>query len=300
MPDSETVVALPTFFDDDLALDVVTTRRFYADLAPRAGSVFVAGTNGEFLALSVKERRAVVELALEQFGPDRAIVHVGHVTTHQMRVMVRTLSDLPIRRFAVTPPMVFPAGADRVADHFAAARDATAGAKLYAYLYPEVCINTVEPESVPRLIEHGIDGFKLSGRAAGTLAAYLAAAGDAPIWTGDDSASVVAAAMGARGVVSGCANVDPSAWMLLSSAIAAADATTVRDAERRTERIVGELGKSVAHIKYALSELGYGTGAHRIRLPALSRRDRVAISQLCTEIAAVGRHDSALAADRMG
>lgn len=287
MAASETVIALPTFFDDDLVLDAVTTRRFYADLAPRVGPVFVAGTNGEFLALSIRERRVVAELALEHFGPDRTIIHIGAITTHQMLLMVRALSDLPVERFAVTPPMVFPAGADGIVDHFATAREATAGMELYAYLYPEVCINTVEPNSIPRLIECGIDGFKVSGRAAGMLAAYVAAAGRTPVWTGDDSASIVAAEVGAKGVVSGCANVDPSAWMLLSSAIAAADAGTMRDAERQTARIVGELGKSVAHIKYALSELGYGTGAHRIRLPAPSHRDRVAIGQLCKEITAV-------------
>lgn len=73
----EILSALTTPFGADGALDLNAFTANIERLLPLVDGVFVAGTTGEFPALTPAEHAALVEAALAAFGPTRVVVHVG-------------------------------------------------------------------------------------------------------------------------------------------------------------------------------------------------------------------------------
>ena len=77
--------AVPTLFGPGGELDLEANRALYGFVAGLVDGLFVAGTTGEFPALDDEERLALFELALEQAGPDRVIVHIGAADARHRR-----------------------------------------------------------------------------------------------------------------------------------------------------------------------------------------------------------------------
>ncbi|WP_439593055.1 dihydrodipicolinate synthase family protein [Microbacterium sp.] len=280
----QVIVALPTLFTTEDALDVDNMQRLFDKTALHADAAFVTGTNGEFLALSRGERADVARLALASFGVERTILHVGAVTTSQVEGLIQDGIALGATRFAVTPPLTFATDQSSIRAHFAQVRKLTAGLALYAYLYPEICRNTVEPEEAAFLEDLGFNGLKISGTAARKLDDYARRL-SIPVWTGDDRDLASALSRGATGVVSGCANIDARAWSEVKTALLGYhDARAVADAQDRVNEIVDAVGPSIAHLKLGLSVLGWGTGSLRLNLPAVPAIDAARIGRLREEV----------------
>ena len=279
MWNEQVIVALPAIYTADDRLDVDRMRQLFEINAKYVDAAFVNGTNGEFAALSRSERSQVANLALSAFGPSRVILHVGAVTTSQVDRLISDGLSAGAKRFAVTPPLMFATDLRTIESHFARARALTKGLDLYAYLFPEIFQNTVEPESA-RMFEHlGLNGLKVSGAAAAKLDKYVQHL-SIPVWTGDDRDLALALSRGAAGVVSGCANIDPEAWRSVKDAVARRDLGGLRLGNARIDRIVNAVGPSIAHLKLGLQTLGIGSARMRLNLPAVPAADAALIARL--------------------
>lgn len=277
----EVLAAVPTLFGPT-GVDADETRRLHTALRDHLDGVFVAGTTGEFPALSDDERFTLFELALEVWGPEPVVAHVGSPATSQAVALTRGAVGRGVRRLAVLPPYYFAVDARDLLDHFTAVVDAAGDAQVYAYLFPDRCGVGVEPDLLAELVDAtGLAGAKLSGRAAERFADHAAAvpAGTA-LWSGDDLSMVATAAAGGRGLVSGMSTVDPAAFAALARAIEAGDGDAARRAEARLQQIADVLHGSPAGIKAALTAQGYRATRSRMHQGAAGRVDPAAVVAL--------------------
>ena len=263
---AEVLAAVPTLFTVDGELDLPANALLYKRLAGRVSGVFVAGTTGEFPALEHGERVELVRAALEVFGPDAVVAHVGAASTRQSVRLTRDVLALGARRLAALTPYYLPADAAAVRRHFGAITGAAGGAEVYGYLFPERSgIDVTPPEFAAMAAETGLAGAKLSGAAADALPAFRAALPDGVrLWSGADAALASVVRAGGAGVVSGLSAAEPEPFTALAAAVAAGDAEAEREAQSRADQVLAALGGTPQGIKAALHAQGIGTATMRM------------------------------------
>jgi 4-hydroxy-tetrahydrodipicolinate synthase len=257
------VCALTTPFASDGEVDGAAFHRELRWVSTHVDAVFVAGTTGEFPALSDAERQWLFEAALEELGTDRVIAHVGAPHT---RAAVRIAVDAAragVRRMAALTPYYLPAGPDEIRWHFAAVRDAVDG-ELLAYVFPERTGVRVTPEEYAALAGLGVSGVKLSGEPSGHVTDYVAAAPDTAVYSGNDADLAGVLAAGGTGIVSGCSSAFPEAFG------GAEDARAV----------VAAVGASIGRLKYAQRARGLCGDMARMAVQPPRPEERAAIEGL--------------------
>ena len=173
MPAPEILSAIPTPFTPDGTLDLPAFRANLDRLVSSVDGVFVAGTTGEFPALDDAERLLLFEAALAVFGPDRVVAHVGAATTRQAAELLSAAIAIGAARFAAITPYFLAASTSGVAAYYRHLKDIAGQRALYAYVFPEVAGTDVLPDALHALVEAGIDGIKVSGRASASTSPQL-------------------------------------------------------------------------------------------------------------------------------
>jgi 4-hydroxy-tetrahydrodipicolinate synthase len=278
---ADVLAAVPTLVDEAGELDKAANRALLTGLVDRLDGVFVAGTTGEFPALHRAERRDLIEIALDVFGPDRVVAHIGTAATRDAATLARDAVAAGARRLAAITPYYLPVDVDTVTRHFAAITEAGRDAVVYGYLFPDRTGVPADAEQFARTAaESGLAGAKLSGAAAGLLAEFVAAlpAGSL-LWSGDDAALASVARVGGRGVVSASAAAFPEPFTALADAVARGDAEAERAAQAEVDEVTAALG-TLQGIKHALARMGFGTAVMRMPAPLVGAEERERIDRL--------------------
>lgn len=263
MQKPEILSALTTPFGPDGEILYGDLRINMDRLEPLVDGIFLAGTTGEFLALSPDEHARLVEMALDVFGPERVVVHVGSSSTHQSLKLTAASRALGARRFAAITPYYLKASIEGIARHWAALKQACGG-EFYGYIFPDVAVTDLLPQDLPALLASGIDGIKISATASARVAEYIAAAPGLKVWSGDDADLPNVLALGGVGTVSGCSSACPQPWADFRVAYQAGDEDALVDAQRRIDLVVPAIGPSVAALKTALDLQGLTGGSCRM------------------------------------
>ena len=278
--------AVPTLFADDGEVDAGANRALYKFLAGQLDGLFVAGSTGEFPALDDAERLSLIELALDEAGPDRVIAHIGAPSARHSARLARAAVALGATRIAAITPYYLPARPDELIAHYRQIRDAAPGPELYAYIFSE---RTGLPVSPPLFAEVASDadlaGAKISGSSAASLADYIAAAPGLRIYSGDDTNPAVTMRAGGVGVVSGRSGAYPEIYASLASALVGGDAEAASRQQRTLDRIVA-LGASIGRVKYAIALRGIGGSTARMTVDPPSAETAAFIANLVAELPA--------------
>ncbi|MFI0733352.1 dihydrodipicolinate synthase family protein [Streptomyces sp. NPDC021225] len=279
------VTALTTPFTADGDLDLPAARAQYAFAARTTGQLLVAGTTGEFPALSEGERMLLTETALAEAGADGVIAHIGAPDAHGAARLARAAVAAGARRLAALTPYYLPASADELLAYFGRIREAAPTAQLYAYLFPERSGLTVDPVLFGKLAAScGLTGVKLSGAPSTEVAAYRAELpDDFEVYSGNDRRLADVLAAGGAGAVSGCSAAFPEPFLALAAALAsgADDLPALQD---RVDRTVDLLGPSIGRIKHAQHTRGLSAGTSRMTVGDPDPETAAAIEALGREI----------------
>src|ERR1035438_204646 len=99
------IAAVPTPFDPDGALDLASARRLFASVAGfDVEALMVAGTTGEFPALTIEERQQLFGVALDVAGPDRVMAHVGASSAYEAVALTNAACTAGATRLAAITP----------------------------------------------------------------------------------------------------------------------------------------------------------------------------------------------------
>lgn len=256
----EILSALTTPFTSEGEVDADAFRANLDRLAPLVDGVFVAGTTGEYPALTTAEHAGLVAQCLEVFGPRRVVVHVGAASTRQALELTREARGLGAVRYAAITPYYIPATAKGVLRHWAAINE-ECGGELYGYVYPDVAVTDLQPADLPEVLKSGIAGIKVSDSASKRVPEYLAAAPEGfKLWSGNDADVPAVMAAGGTGTVSGVSGATPGPWAALRDAMRDGDAEAAAAAQAVIKQVVPVLGGSIANLKHALQLQGLDNG----------------------------------------
>lgn len=274
------ITAVPTPFDNTGELDLTALHDLLVDVAPRVDAVLMAGTTGEFPALTDEERLAVFAEALAVFGPERTIAHIGHASSRQVTRIATAARDIGVGRFALLTPFYLPTDEVGLSRWFRDGIDAVRGAELYLYVFPERTGISVSPSHARDLLDlPGVSGLKVSGTPTRELPEYIAAIRPGQrLWSGDDATLPTVITAGGEGVISGVSAALPRLFGDLRDVLAeGADAASL---QTEVMRAVSHVGPTIPRLHRALHLRSGHTWATRMSGPDVSAEDTASIEAL--------------------
>ena len=218
--------------DDGSRIDAPAVRRlvdFFA--ADGVRGVFVGGTTGEGVLLTVEERMRLTEEFLAAARGRLAVAaHAGAQATADAVRLAAHARDSGVDAVAAIGPPYFALDEDELLAHFAATAAAADPVPFYLYEFRDRTGYALPPAVVTRLAElaPNLAGLKVSDRTLDEVRPYILPGLD--VFVGTEALIPEALAAGAVGTVSGLASVFPGAVVaILEGREPAALAASLRD-----------------------------------------------------------------------
>jgi 4-hydroxy-tetrahydrodipicolinate synthase len=258
-----------TPFDSSGALDVAEARRLARFLVAEGNDgLVVAGSTGEGMALSDREKLALVEAVKNEVG-DRAavVVNTGGGNTQHSIDLTREAEGLGADAALVVVPYYSKPTQDGMLRHFGAVAEATA-LPIVIYNIPSRTGANMLPATLLELARrhHNIAGVKES---SGDCAQFSAILRDRPpgfgFWCGDDYLYLPSLALGGDGLISVAAHLCARELRELRDAFGAGDVARAAELHLALTPLFGVLFATTSPIpiKWALNEIGFALGACR-------------------------------------
>jgi N-acetylneuraminate lyase len=257
--------------DGSVNLDIVPR---YADMLIAAGvvGVFVNGTTGEGLSLTLEERRALASQWVKAAsGNLRVIVHVGHTCQRDSQSLAVHAADIGAHCVAEIGPVFFrPASIEALVEYAAATAACVPDLPYYYYHIP--CMNQVlfpmagflelADTAIPNLagIKYTHDDFQ------DCKACMACGDGKYDILFGRDEFLIQGLEAGARGAVGSTYNVMVPLYLELVKSFQAGDlerAQQLQEISAVTCRILQDTGGFGSGLKAVMRKMGFDLGGMR-------------------------------------
>jgi N-acetylneuraminate lyase len=263
----------PMLADGSLNLSVVPQVVDYV-LNQGASGLFLNGSTGESSSLTTEERMAVTDAYVEA-TQSRApiVVHVGHNSLSDARIMAAHAAEANVHAIAVAPPSYFkPSGVDEVVDCLAEIAEVAPQTPLYYY-------------HIPALTGVSIRGLDLLERADEKLPSFAGIKfshlqmddlircvnheqGRYNILFGSDEMCLAGLAMGAAGAVGSTYNFLGPFFRAMIDALKAGDMATAQEHQLQATTIIHAILKhgGLNAIKATMNLVGVDCGPSRLPL----------------------------------
>lgn len=238
---SGNVPAVLTALNSNLNVDVAAQRRMTRRLVDHGcRGVVVLGTSGEFAGIDDDQRETAIRSVVEESdGQIPVIVGCGQPNVRRTHEQAREAGDLGADGLLVNPPFYFDMSQEEIVRFFS---ELVSVSPLPVMLYniPKLTGVTVEPATIPRLKEVGVQGVKdSSGLPANTLA-YLTALGpesDFRVVVGGDAFFLHLLDAGVCATTGLLGNIAPQMAVRIHEAWLAGDYRTGFAAQRRVNAL---------------------------------------------------------------
>jgi 4-hydroxy-tetrahydrodipicolinate synthase len=283
-----TYVAMVSDFKDG-KLDLSAVRSLARKLIEGGVSGLVpAGCTGEAATLSIEERRAMIEVVLEERKANPGIKVIPGTGTNA------TASSVELSQMArdlgadgamlITPYYNKPTQAGLVKHYETVA--SKVDIPIVLYNVPGRTGVNMLPETVAELGK--IDNVVAVKEASGSVdqVSRIVRTSDITVLSGDDSLTLPMLAVGARGVVSVAANVIPSEVSRMVAAFLEGRADEARDIHLRILPLMHVLfvETNPGPVKAALNMMGQGTAEMRLPLVSISEDSRSRVKHVLTDL----------------
>jgi dihydrodipicolinate synthase/N-acetylneuraminate lyase len=253
LPHRPMIVAAATpLRDEGAALDEAALWpmvRFLTDHG--ADGLFVCGTTGEGILLSLEERMRAAVLFRAALTGGLLVVHCGAQSTADTRALAAHAAEIGADGVAVIPPPYFPLDAGALAAHFTAAAAAAAPLPFFIYAFAARSGYPVPIEVVRRVQDAApnLAGLKVSESPFERVEPYLELG--LPVLVGSEPLITPAVARGAVGAVSGLGAAFPD---MVRAALDRPDAEA--EARMSALRSAMEAQPFIASVKHVLRQRG--------------------------------------------
>jgi 4-hydroxy-tetrahydrodipicolinate synthase len=277
------VAPLAVPLTDDESVDEPALRGLIRYLAPHLDGYLLRGSSGEYAALRPDVSDRLLEVALEEVS-DTAIVVVGVGDTSTTRAIgnIRRLRSGRIDAVAVTSTFYYAApDQDALIRHFREVADAS-NYPVVLYNIPQNTGGNLLPTSVEKLAAHpNIVGIKDSWgdmvQFENTLFSCLP--DGFAVMQGREELTMMCRVLGGAGIVSGLANLTPRLLRAVIDAVDIDDTAGAVAAQRDVNRAAAVFaqGHWLPALKFAIAELGFGTGraSHPLPDPTPAQKDAI-------------------------
>jgi 4-hydroxy-tetrahydrodipicolinate synthase len=189
-----------------------------------AHGLFICGTYGSGPIMTIKQRKKVHEIVVDQTkGRITVIAHVGTTSTAQSIELARHAEAIGADYVASVSPYYHRHDERAVVEFFSALTQAV-DLPVYVYNNPKASGVTITPSFLHHLAEVGVQGIKDSGFSFIEFTHFMLALEDKPDFrfiVGTEALALPALMVGAKGCVSGLANAFPELMVKLWDAFQA-------------------------------------------------------------------------------
>ncbi len=232
----------------------------------------VLGSTGEAATITDQERTALVELAVRCAGDLPVVVGVGHQDTERTCDLAASAAAAGASGLLVVTPFYNKPQPAGLIAHFQRVADEVPGMPIIAYNVPGRTGLNLDPATLGRLwdIPQIVAIKESSGDLRQITAMCLQAPAGKHVIAGDDDLAVPAIAVGARGLVSVCANVAPAETAAMVACALASDLDGARHWLSRLAPLMSAMFAETnpVPVKAGLAAIGIGTGMVRAPLAA--------------------------------
>jgi dihydrodipicolinate synthase/N-acetylneuraminate lyase len=212
-----------TSFDDQGKFDPSAQREVIRFLLPHVNGFYPTGTYGSGPQMNVVERKQVAETIIDEVnGKVPVIMHVGAVNTSDAIDLARHAESAGADAVASIPPWYYKYPEADLLNYFRAIIQAVK-IPVFAYNNPGLSNNPLTPKMIKTLAAEGLSGYKDSNFDILNFYDFLEAVDD-PKFTpivGTEAIAAAAVEAGAKGIVSGLANIWPELmqefWQILQT-----------------------------------------------------------------------------------
>lgn len=258
------IVPTITPFDEKGEIDIEGTRAHF-DFLIKAGvrDFYILGTTGEFFLMDKKERKKVAEPIVEYVG-DRGnvFVQVGSISTKEACELAQHAESIGAAGIGAVTPFYFNVSQLEMENYYLAiAKSVSDDFPVYLYNLPSCTTNDLLPETVSKLAEiKNIVGIKNSMKDILRLSRLVdETPDDFDVIIGADPILMSAILYGAKGSVSGNANVFPEIFIEFYQAIKEKNYEKAHQKQIAIRHIATVLkdGANLAYFKQALIYRGF-------------------------------------------
>lgn len=251
-------VALITAFRQDETVNFDKIKKEVVRQSNAGNDIFACGTNGDFTSLTFNEKVEVIRSCAEVTKEKkcRLIANAGCPSTYETVLLAKEFAKVGVDGIAAVVPYFIVCTQDGLYQHYLRIADESS-VPVYIYEIPARTGNSVAIETVEKLATHpNIKGIKDSGgniERLNKLSEIAKAHDQFEFYVGTDSLILYGLERGAKGCVSGLANVIP---LWIQKLICAFKSSNLRAAS--------EMQNKINSFRNDLYMLGYG--------PALVKR----------------------------
>lgn len=263
------IPALLTPFTPEEEVDYIALRTHVRRML-EAGvyGVFCLGTNGEFYALSEKEKLRIVETVVEEVGGTVPVyAGSGDIATRTVVRLTKAFMRLGADAVSVITPYFINPTQEELYGHYQRIAEET-GAPIILYNIPMRTHVKLEVETVARLSQvKNIVGVKDSSGDLSLTKAYIqASAKDFCVMGGNDGLILDTLLAGGTGTIAATANVIPHILVQLYQSFLAGDMDTARRAQDSVKPLRDDfsLGTAPGIIKAFAKVRGWDCGSNRM------------------------------------
>ena len=259
---------LTPMIDDEAVNHAELRRQVNRLIGAGVHGLMVLGTNGEFYALSLDEKIAVLSTVIDECdGRVPVFAGTGCVTTAETVRLSRTAAEIGADAVSLVTPYFAAVSQDELYEHYRAVADAVS-IPVVLYNIPKRTGTPIDPATVERLSSlDRIVGVKDSSGDFETTLAYIERTPDEfQVFAGADSLILATLLAGGAGAVSGLANVIPEIMVRIYDRWKSGDLDGARAAQEsvRPLRRCLELGNPNSIVKRAVNLIGHPVGPARM------------------------------------
>jgi len=273
------IVAMLSPFTRRGALDPDAVRR-HVDFLAAAGvdGLFVCGTNGEAPLLAHRERLRLAELVVAAArGRLPVVIQAGTASTLETIALSRHARRIGATAVAVITPWYYRLGEAALLAHYVRVAAAIPDLPVFLYDIPQNTGNALSTETILAIAERApnVVGVKESaGDIARITELVTAGRGRLSVFVGNDALALDGLEAGARGSVSGNANVFPELFVALFAAHRSGDRAAAQRADLRVQQVRRILRDGdIALFKAILARRSHSVGRIRAPLPDVTAAD---------------------------
>ena len=228
--------------------------------------LFVGGTTGEGIVLSVDERRRLHEETMTAVnGRCPVLLHVGANQTQTAVALAKHAVSLQADGIVAITPTFYGVDEDGLFDYFATIATAAPDTPLLAYDIPHMAVNGISPALLARLGAElpTMAGVKTSRHDMQVIRRLIDAAPDhLMVLAGNEAIALGSLALGAHGLISGLSTAVPEPFVALTHAFGVGDITGAQALQRQINALLALMpaGRRIGGIKQILAERGIPVG----------------------------------------
>lgn len=228
--------------------------------------LFIGGTTGEGILLSVRQRMTLHESSMEIIQ-DRipALIHVGANTTRESISLAKHAADIDADGIVAVTPYYYPIHDEAIFNHYQAITSQALETPFFVYDIPQMAINGISTGLVVRMSTSipTFAGWKSSNGDSRMVRALIdATPGDKILLVGNEMVALGNLSLGADGLISGLSTAVPEPFVNMLASFSNNKFTEARSYQQTINQILPILprGARIGAIKRLLQQRGFQVG----------------------------------------